>query len=462
MKFDVQIKNLGKIQEANIKVRPLTLVAGVNSSGKSFFTKSFYSILKALNEDHLTVVFKLALENMVKNLKFIENNLPRQTSQENKSIEEIYMHIQRIMFNANRWQLYIDKVQFMNIFDDDFQALSNLINIFDNKLKSKRTKYNKIREYIDEMKIISNYFLVFIKNPHGIYMERLQEKIKEEIQENFQIRKISDLLNKALPSLEEIQINIKGIVTFLISEKKILPQFEGGKLPPDIKNISKIVFFESPVYWKITDIFEVIKNRTYLFDQYLTGVPKYFYDAANLLKLQPKTDIEFPDLLEKITKAINGKIVLSSTGSFIYKDNNKYEYSLNTTASGISNLGMMGLLIEKNIVTKGSFLIIDEPETNLHPEWQMVLMEVLFELSKRGVNIVFATHSLDMVKCLEVIVQKAISQKEYLTDHIGINLLNDEGKSEELESDLLQQICEVKQTLAEPYALKSMESLKYD
>jgi hypothetical protein len=228
-----------------------------------------------------------------------------------------------------------------------------------------------------------------------------------------------------------------------------------------IKDIVTVIFFESPIFWRLKDVFENIKRNDRKRGEYLLGIPKYFYDIAELLTLTPKADVEFPDLLEKITKAINGQIVISPTGSLVYKDD-KYEYSLNTTALGISNLGMIGLLIEKNIVTKGSFLIIDEPETNLHPEWQMVLMEVLFELSKRGVNIVFATHSLDMVKCLEVIIQKAISQKEDLTDHIGINLLNREGQSEEMETELLQQIHQVKQELSAPYMAKYMESLNYD
>lgn len=43
MKLDVVVSNFGKINKANIKIRPFTVIAGRNSSGKSFLTKSLYS-----------------------------------------------------------------------------------------------------------------------------------------------------------------------------------------------------------------------------------------------------------------------------------------------------------------------------------------------------------------------------------------------------------------------------------
>ncbi|HBR4688327.1 TPA: AAA family ATPase, partial [Klebsiella pneumoniae] len=39
MKFDIDIKNFGKIKNAKVNIRPFTIIAGPNSSGKSFVTK---------------------------------------------------------------------------------------------------------------------------------------------------------------------------------------------------------------------------------------------------------------------------------------------------------------------------------------------------------------------------------------------------------------------------------------
>jgi len=54
MQFDIGIKNFGKIRDAKIKIRPFTVIAGKNSSGKSFVTKSLYSFFSTINKDYVT------------------------------------------------------------------------------------------------------------------------------------------------------------------------------------------------------------------------------------------------------------------------------------------------------------------------------------------------------------------------------------------------------------------------
>jgi predicted ATPase len=45
VQFDIGIRNFGKINDAKIKIRPFTVIAGKNSSGKSFVTKSLDMLL---------------------------------------------------------------------------------------------------------------------------------------------------------------------------------------------------------------------------------------------------------------------------------------------------------------------------------------------------------------------------------------------------------------------------------
>jgi predicted ATPase len=55
---------------------------------------------------------------------------------------------------------------------------------------------------------------------------------------------------------------------------------------------------------------------------------------------------------------------------------------------------MIQALLKNNVINEGSFVFFDEPETNLHPAWQVVLTKVLIKLAESGVNVVMATHSL--------------------------------------------------------------------
>ncbi|HIC78966.1 MAG TPA: ABC transporter ATP-binding protein, partial [Sulfurovum sp.] len=44
--MELQLKNIGMIKEANVKLDGLTVIAGENDTGKSTVGKALYSILK--------------------------------------------------------------------------------------------------------------------------------------------------------------------------------------------------------------------------------------------------------------------------------------------------------------------------------------------------------------------------------------------------------------------------------
>ena len=98
---------------------------------------------------------------------------------------------------------------------------------------------------------------------------------------------------------------------------------------------------------------------------------------------------------------------------------------------------------------KGSFLFIDEPEVHLHPMWQKTLIETLYELSKNGVNIVIASHSIDIMKCIENIMERLPDNE--LSEHFGINQLNINGESVESSKNNLRQLSSIKVDLGEAF-----------
>ncbi|MGB3750622.1 MAG: hypothetical protein WA945_03580, partial [Arcobacteraceae bacterium] len=57
MNFRFKISNFGKINNLEINIKPFTVIAGINDSGKSFATKGLYSILSALSDDHIALLF---------------------------------------------------------------------------------------------------------------------------------------------------------------------------------------------------------------------------------------------------------------------------------------------------------------------------------------------------------------------------------------------------------------------
>jgi len=116
---------------------------------------------------------------------------------------------------------------------------------------------------------------------------------------------------------------------------------------------------------------------------------------------------------------------------------------------------MIALLLEKNLIDESTFLFIDEPEAHLHPAWQVTLMKTLYQLASEGVNIVITTHSIDMLKCLEILVKDDSKAKEL----IALNHLGSDGYALNEHVEFKEKIGLMKQDLLEPFYNLYLEGL---
>jgi len=340
MQFIFTVKNFGKIEEAKIKVKNLTILAGQNNSGKTFVSKALYSFFNTMNTSSI------------------------------------------------REEMLSQK---------DTQIVGTLL--------------------------------------------------KNGLKGNFQVAKLKELSsNKTIFNLGDFgQIEMSGEeLSFSIKIKQA---------HYILQNLSHVIYLESPIYLKLKSALGVHLSLAHQ-HKYITGVPDYFYALTDLLTLQSMDEPEFIEVLNKIEKSIGGKLKLSNEGYFVFQDDNG-TYSISTTALGVANLGLLALLLEKNLLDSDSFLFIDEPEAHLHPQWQIVLIEALYELAKTGVNIMIATHSVDMIKYLEVIWKKD-EQAESL---IALNCLTTEGKTIHEDADFETQLNAIKQELSEPFYHLYLEAL---
>ena len=106
-------------------------------------------------------------------------------------------------------------------------------------------------------------------------------------------------------------------------------------------------------------------------------------------------------MLKKISEAIDGTVVQEDDVFYVIKkDGRKIEFSLE--AEGLRKLGLLWKLIRNGLLEKGSVLLWDEPEASLNPELYPLVVSILLELQKNGVQIFIATHSYNFAKYLEI------------------------------------------------------------
>ena len=106
-------------------------------------------------------------------------------------------------------------------------------------------------------------------------------------------------------------------------------------------------------------------------------------------------------VLKKISNAIDGEVILENDSFYIVKsDGRKVDFSLE--AEGLRKLGLIWKLIRSGLLEKGTVLLWDEPEANLNPELYPLVVDILLELQKNGVQMFIATHSYNFAKYLEI------------------------------------------------------------
>ena len=398
MNIDIKVENLGRFKGGTIKVRPLTVLTGENGTGKSFFTKTLYSVFSIVNKNLLYIEAIDNIQKSARGIDVFDDYLTRKGKVDRNHIQSLKSalnELHSILIEIKDQPIgtyvksclvathaYVENINEFNLY------LSNL---------EKKQKIKSVDYIASFLKINLNSLVRNLTKGNERYIYLLDKSIKKELQENFQIANISELIsfgeNKTRLSADgfDIYFDTKNIINFNLDLDFI----------NDISNIPRVVFFESPAYWSVRDALN--KSKEVEENNDLTGVPKYFYDLDRTLNTKSTNP-----LLEVISK-LAGELKAEIGGEFIFDngrlsfvDNSGRSIDKNLISFGMTNLGMIQALLKNNVISKGSFVFFDEPETNLHPAWQVLLTKVLIKLAENDVNVVMATHSLDMIKALEV------------------------------------------------------------
>ena len=445
MSFRVKIKNIGKLANNEIRIGDFTVFAGPNNTGKSFVSKILYSLFDAMNANHA----ESHLKHLVGPVRQAAHRLLRRdiTDEEDKLISSLLEKIEKIESFAKGSLIEEEHDGSIGLLDQarDMQEIAR--NILNLPLTSGPTRlrsaliYSIIKmgdDLLNLLKILSE------RDMSKFISIGMTHKIEENLTKNFQIPEFIDLQgDKNTPS--EVRIEEFGELEFGDDTMEFRIH---GSLVKQPQLYSRVIYLESPIYWKLKDALENIgympprRER-----EWLSGVPGYFYDLVRALKSEYTGNMAFPEVYKKLTSkgVIGGKIAITENGDLSFQENGR-SFSLPVTAMGITNLGILALLIERKVLDEDTFLFIDEPEAHLHPAWQVVMAEALFELARQGVNVVIATHSIDILKWLEVHVKKNPEDERL----VALNQFPVENSA--TDGDFKAKIASIKEELTKPFS----------
>ena len=431
LEFDVV--NIGNIDKATVTIKPLTIIAGENSTGKTFITKSLYTILNAVYKNHFA-------DELIKQFNLLENAYRRFTANlqnpatvdlvfERKFTElslEVYSLIANLAMCEFEHQeaLLEENKDTLKLFKDE------IIHYFSERQKLQ--KFKKLQKYIDNIFEKVETLTSIIENRREVIVDNIADNLEIGFKKNFQITDLHSLIQRNKKAT--MKLSLEGIGEVSVDQKSIIDFSFKGKGIQTVQSVENIVFFDSPIYIKIRRALQKNKSTSLnlLFrdeDKYLKGYPEYLDKLYSFMDQEYIDTPDFYEISQEIEQLISGRVNVSKSGDIQYTDKNNNSIPLSLTAMGISNIGLIDLLIRNNVINRGAFLIMDEPEVHLHPEWQVALANILYAIAKSGATIIIATHSLDFLKAFEKILNDENENAEQL---IAINKMPYEKKFAQL------------------------------
>ena len=110
--------------------------------------------------------------------------------------------------------------------------------------------------------------------------------------------------------------------------------------------------------------------------------------------------------VEKLIREILGGTIRKENGELLFVRDNGYKSHMKNTSSGVKQLAIIQTLLMNDEIGPKSFLIMDEPEVNLHPEWQIKFAKILVLLVKELDSSIFvASHSPFFIEAIELYSQ---------------------------------------------------------
>ena len=138
----------------------------------------------------------------------------------------------------------------------------------------------------------------------------------------------------------------------------------------------------------------------------MTGLKPSFEDETNSEASQ--RDMLLGKFENEVVETAGGRLTLNRTAGLEFTETgSKRAVKMANLSNGVKSLSVLEYAIRNGALKKGDFLILDEPEINLHPAWQVKYAKLLVELQKvLDLHILLTTHTPYFLEAIELFSRK--------------------------------------------------------
>ena len=422
------LKNIGKIGAASVEINGITVIAGENNTGKSTVGKALYCLFRAFHN----INDKIKEERSLSVYRTISNPLRNRRTSTGAGLGN---------FRKIAEELCKDRIKYMENTDELRSYLERLYKTY----RSRDMGMEIIAE--DDIDTVFNKVLSYLKlEDTTIKANVLRNILRSEF--NMQISHVNA---RELPSSMVLEIHGKESIDVEVTNNEAI------HIRSSIDVYSSLAYLEDP--FVIDELasslpFIVVHSENHRADLTEMLTQKRSRSLVSNVMEEMIVSEKLEQIFDILNHICEGTLAKNENGYGYAYASSKYEtpIALSNISTGFKTFLILKTLLMNGAIEEGGTIILDEPEINLHPEWQLVLAELIVLIHREfGIHVLLNTHSPYFLNAIEVYAAKHgvddkckyylassqddVSSIEDVTNHIEAIYRKLAGPLQELENE---------------------------
>jgi len=395
---------VGKIKQASIELNSISLIAGLNNTGKSTIGKALFSLFNSFYD-----------------------------------VERKSRDILRYFLKDDIKKIF--KILLSDFFFEHTPEGQNIIKSTVDELLEKRQNITdrQVVEDIITTKLGKNYF-----ESHTPEVDRVCSILKLS-QMDINKKILQNMIESEFQGqIQNFNSTEKAIIELQIKDKLIKVSIEGDNVV-ELENSANLtheaIYLDDPFI--LDSVLNLRYNNSIMHKNNLARKLMYgkFEEDNDSLQKKAINDLlvegNLKNIYAELDKVCIGELERESTGKFSFKTkNDKQELSIANLSTGLKTFTIIKILLQNGYLEEKGTIILDEPEIHLHPDWQLLLAKIIVLLQKEyHMHILINSHSPYFIHAIEVYSQqeKIKDFKFYLTKEESNGEITIQDVSEDLE-----------------------------
>lgn len=420
-KYRLHLKNFRAIEEADITLDGITVVAGINACGKSTISRLFYKTFwSAINFKRL--VYREVFNKYESVLKDLEN-LSLEINRGANVID--FFPIENAAWEKDKDWAYeeLGLGQLQGMLPRLRRQIASLLNLPET-IKNKTSRWIHFWE-IDKLISEQNNSIVD-KEQLLRALADLEARVKNDIviaRERLIARDIRIFNAEISRDFEELY-DEEGIVFSFFDDDGIVTDEKNWYFAP-ISGVKRVFYYDTP---HLNLQLPAYNKRIGFSDSVCKALKEDKPENWNANESIAALNTIFQRLVKG---KISAQLVLTDYEDatyetiFEYLRNDGLKIDFHQCSSGFKVLGLLQMLMNKGALTETTAVFLDEPEAYLHPEWIVEYARMLVLINKTlGTRFFIATHNPDMTSAI-----RYISEKEGTLDSVNFYIAEESPTS---------------------------------